>query len=289
MLTVANVRLMGLLLAVLIAFAGNSVLARMALWDGRIDPWSFTAVRLMSGAIMLAVLSGRRSFTQGSLPGAVRLVVYALLFSLAYLKLAAGTGALILFAGVQITMIGGGVLRGERMNVRQIAGLIMAVFGLILLMQPGLERPSVSGAAMMVVAGIGWGLYSLAGRGSRDPLGDTSGNFLRAVIIMVPIYLIASVLGTRPILQFDGVSYAVISGVVTSALGYALWYAVLPRLTAIQASVSQLSVPVIAAIGGAILLSEPVTLTFAVSSVIVLCGLGFAAIPRKTRPLKGTS
>ena len=272
-----------LTLIVLIAFAGNSVLARLALAGGQIDPWSFTAIRLISGAAMLLILTGtRRSIRKGSAAGALWLLVYALLFSLAYVELAAGTGALILFAGVQITMIGGGFLAGERMNMRQVAGLALAICGLLVLMGPSLERPSMSGAAMMTVAGIGWGLYSLKGRSSADALGVTSGNFARAAIVMGMILAGAAMAGLTPEPEMPGVIYALISGVVTSALGYALWYRVLKYLPAIQASVSQLSVPVIAAAGGFIALSEPVTLGFAVSSLMVLSGLGLAALPARS-------
>jgi len=277
-------RLSLLTLAVLTAFAGNSVLARLALADGAIDPWSFTALRLISGALMLLLLAGAsRVLKHGSAAGALWLLVYALLFSLAYIDLAAGTGALILFAAVQVTMIAGGLKNGERISTVQAAGLLLAGAGLFVLMKPGLERPSISGAAMMTAAGIGWGLYSLRGKSAGDALGATAGNFARAALLIAPITLTAFAIGRPVVVTQGGVILAISSGVITSALGYALWYYVLKNLRAITASASQLSVPLLAASGGMLFLSEPITAGFAVSALLVLAGLGLVILPAGER------
>lgn len=218
---------------------------------------------------------------QGSIAGAVWLLIYALLFSLAYIDLAAGTGALILFAAVQITMITGGIIKGERMSAVQITGLALAAVGLYILMKPGLERPPIAEAAMMAAAGVGWGLYSLRGKGAGDALGATAGNFARGSVLITFIAAAAFLSGAEPIVSAPGIMLALASGIVTSGLGYALWYYVLRDLRAITGSVSQLSVPVIAALGGAVLLSEPITLTFVIASGVILIGIALAILPMR--------
>jgi len=270
-----------LLILALLAFAANSVLARLALENGHIDPWSFTLIRIGAGAVFLTIITGlKRSVDNGNWRGALWLFIYAVFFSLAYVKLPTGTGALILFAGVQITMISGGFFKGERLAPVQWLGLVMAILGLILLLSPSLERPSPLGAIMMLAAGIGWGLYSLKGQGSSDAIGDTSGNFLRLAVVLVLMTPGILIFETSISLQIDGIAYALISGIITSALGYVIWYKVLKDITAVRAAISQLTVPVIAALGGLILLSEPITPAFLISSVIILGGVGLATLSR---------
>lgn len=277
-------RTFALLVLVLIAFAANSVLARIALSGGHADPVSFTSLRLTSGAVLLLCLAGKPGVKGGSAKGGFWLILYALFFSLAYMRLPAGRGALILFAAVQITMIGGGLMAGERLISRQWAGVGLAILGLIWLISPGLERPSVLGAVMMALSGLGWGLYSLTGKVSLNPLADSAGNFMKGtglLLIFTPLLLW---LGPDIHLTKIGVAYALMSGMVTSALGYVLWYHVVKSITSIQAAVSQLSVPVIAAIGGLIFLTEPITWSFAAASVIILTGVALAIIGSRARP-----
>ena len=253
-------RLILLTLFVLIAFAGNSVLARLALSSDGIGPWSFSLIRFVSGAIILLLMAKPKTGWQaGRWSAALALCAYGVFFSFAYLKLETGMGALILFATVQLTMLAIAFQRGERLGPIQWAGLVMALGGLTWLLSPGLNAPSPVGALMMASAGIGWGVYSVMGKGPGDPVARTAGHFGRAAILL----LIASplILFTLPEAtpNLFGLSLAVLSGTVTSGLGYALWYHVLRDITVTTASVSQLSVPVIAAIGGALFVFEPVT------------------------------
>lgn len=276
-------RLALLTLIVLIAFAGNSVLARLALSGGDIGPWGFSLIRFVSGAVILMILSKPLvGWRAGDWRAAVALCAYGIFFSFAYLKLATGMGALILFAVVQITMLGVAAARGEKMNAIQWLGLCLASAGLVYLLSPGLEAPSFIGAILMAASGIGWGVYSILGKsktaGSADPVARTSGNFMRAailVLLLTPV-LIWMLPEAQP--TTNGVGLAILSGAVTSGLGYALWYKVLKDLYVTTASISQLSVPVIAAIGGAIFVFEPVTLSFAIACSVVLLGVGIATI-----------
>lgn len=264
----------------MVAFAANSVLNRLALQTTSVDAVTFTAVRLLSGAIMLGSIAlMRRSdvpamFSAGSWPSAVALFVYAVAFSFAYTVLQTGTGALLLFGVVQLTMLGYGLGRGERFSSIQTSGLIAAFGGLVYLVLPGLSTPPLGPAALMALAGAAWGVYSLRGRGSSDPSAVSAGNFLRTVPFAALLILLVLLLpGT--VLRFDslGVFYAVLSGAVTSGLGYLVWYAALPFLRATTAGAVQLSVPVLAALGGVMLLGEPVTLRLALSSVAILGGI----------------
>lgn len=265
----------------MIAFAGNSLLCRVALKDTVIDPASFTAVRLLSGAVMLWLVvrvRGGLSSGRGSWPSALALFAYAAAFSFAYVSLSAGTGALLLFGAVQVTMIGYGLWTGERLRGLQVVGFVLAFGGLVGLLLPGLSAPPLVGALLMLGAGVAWGAYSLRGRGAGDPTRVTAGNFLRAV----PIAAGLSLLFMRD-LQADwmGLGYAVASGALASGLGYAIWYAVLPGLQAAKAATVQLSVPVIAALGGALLLDEPVTLRLVLTSIAILGGIALVILERQ--------
>ena len=266
-----------LTLVTMIAFAGNSVLCRMALKHTTIDAATFTSIRLMSGAVVLWLIvrfarAGRTGV--GNWWSALALFVYAAGFSLAYISLSAATGALLLFGSVQATMIGRGIWQGERLARLQWLGLALALVGLVGLMLPGLAAPPLLGAALMVLAGAAWGVYSLRGKGAGDPTRVTAGNFWRAAVLALAL---SAVMQASAFLSAtwdaEGLAYAVASGAVTSGLGYALWYSVLPALKATQAATIQLSVPVIAALGGVALLGEVMTEQFVLASVATLGGI----------------
>jgi drug/metabolite transporter (DMT)-like permease len=266
-----------LTLVTMIAFAGNSVLCRMALKHTTIDAATFTSIRLMSGAVVLWLIvrfarAGRTGV--GNWWSALALFVYAAGFSLAYISLSAATGALLLFGSVQATMIGRGIAQGERLACWQWLGLVLALAGLVGLMLPGLAAPPLLGAALMVLAGAAWGVYSLRGKGAGDPTRVTAGNFWRAAVLALAL---SAVMQASAFLSAtwdaEGLAYAVASGAVTSGLGYALWYSVLPALKATQAATIQLSVPVIAALGGVALLGEVMTEQFVLASVVTLGGI----------------
>src|SRR5437867_2767867 len=252
----------------MIAFASNSLLCRAALKETGIDAASFTFIRIFSGALALWLIMSMRKRTSsvatvydrrthGNWVSALALFTYAATFSFAYNTLSAGTGALLLFGAVQATMILWGFRRGERLDAIQIAGLAIAIAGLIVLVFPGLTSPPLIGSILMLGAGLAWGVYSLRGKTAGDAVAATTGNFLRAV----PFAALVSVL-MLPRMHLDslGVTYAVISGAITSGLGYVIWYAALPGLKAASAATVQLSVPVLAATGGILLLGEPITL-----------------------------
>ena len=261
----------------LLCFAANSVLARLALGSGRIDPASFTAIRLFSGAIVLGLLlryrSAPRAASTGRWTGAGLLFLYAAPFSFAYVSLPAGTGALLLFGAVQLTMIGAGVRSGERPHALEWIGLVAALSGLVYLNLPGLGAPSIHGALLMMVAGAAWGFYSLRGRTAGAPLPRTAESFRYAV----PLGLTLAAAGLpHAHLSATGIWFAVASGALASGLGYAAWYAVLPRFTATRAGTVQLAVPVVAAFAGTALLGERVSSRLAVSAVAILGGVGLA-------------
>lgn len=266
-------RLVTLTTLALTAFAGNSLLCRVALRHTEIDAASFTTTRLVSGALTLWLLVqfGRRGAGgRGSWPSALALFAYAAAFSFAYVSLSAGTGALLLFGAVQASMIGWGLFRGERLNARQLAGLTLALAGLLGLLLPGLSAPPLAGALLMIAAGVAWGVYSLRGKGAGDPLRVTAGNFARTV----PLALLLSALFMgQARVDTAGMLYAVASGAITSGLGYAIWYAALPRLQATSAATLQLSVPVIAALGGMFWLGESLTLRLMLASMAILGGI----------------
>ncbi len=257
----------------MLAFAGNSLLCRLALRDTEIDPASFTALRLISGALILLALlrlGKAPSSPQGSWIAAAMLFVYAGAFSLAYLHLDAGVGALILFGSVQLGMSGWGLFRGERLTALQTSGLALAALGLAFWLLPGANAPSLRGTLLMIVAGLAWAGYSLIGRGAGDPLANTAGNFLRAS----PLGLLM-LLAYAGNWQIDGLglAYALMSGALTSGLGYAIWYTALKELSAIQGASVQLSVPVIAALLGSLLLAESLSLRLLLVSALTLGGI----------------
>lgn len=269
----------------LVAFAMNSLLCRMALGGGEIDAASFTAVRLVSGAVMLSLIlylsgKGGAAKTEGNWPSAFFLFAYAICFSFAYLGLTTGTGALILFGCVQVTMIGVSLFKGERPGLLEWLGLSLAFGGLIYLVFPGLSAPSLASSLLMAAAGTAWGFYTLRGKGSDDPLGDTAGNFVRSVpmVILVTLPFLSQIN-----LSARGVILAVISGSVTSGLGYTVWYVALKYHTATRAAILQLSVPVLAAVGGVFILSEVADLRLVIAGVLILGGIGLT-VATKTAP-----
>lgn len=262
----------------LIAFAANSFLCRGALGQAAIDAAGFTIIRLVSGAMVLWLLTARARRSKsdrsaGSWLSAAMLFSYAVTFSFAYVSLNTGTGALILFGSVQATMFAAALLRSERPGLPEYIGLIVALGGLTYLVFPGLKAPSPRGALLMALAGISWGIYSLRGRGATDPIAATRDNFLRAAVLVLPIGIIFF-----PSLQvsFRGIVLAVVSGGLTSAIGYVIWYAALQDLRAVQAALAQLLVPVLAAIGGVVLLSETLSFRLVVAAALILGGIAFA-------------
>jgi drug/metabolite transporter (DMT)-like permease len=287
------------------AFAGNSLLCRLALKQTTIDAASFTFVRIISGAIALwLIVEFRRRLIvdrtasplverspnsspvtrhsllpqAGSWPSALALFAYAAAFSFAYISLSAGTGALLLFGAVQATMIIWGLRKGERLRMRQCVGLAFALGGLVVLLFPGLSAPPVGGAILMLGAGVAWGIYSLHGKAAGDPASATAGNFLRAV----PLAAVLSI-ALLPWARLDsaGIGYAILSGAIASGVGYAIWYTALLGLKAASAATVQLSVPVLAAVGGIIFLGESITLRFLFAAVAVLGGIALVVVEKR--------
>ena len=264
----------------MVAFAANSVLCRLALGAGLIDAASFATVRTISGAVLLAAILLLRQETVAARPdwrSVVALYLYMVFFAFAYLSLSAGTGALILFGAVQLTMFTVALRSGEQFPMISWAGLVLAIAGLVYLVSPGLTAPDPLGAALMTIAGISWGAYSLVGRSAKDPVEATAHNFLYAVPLVVATSLVF--IGDFAITA-AGAAYAVVSGAVASGVGYVIWYAALRGLTGTGAATVQLSVPVIAAIGGVILLSEAVTLRLVVASAATLGGVALVLAQR---------
>ena len=269
------------------AFAANSILCRMALGAHLVDPFSFTTIRLLSGALMLLTISrlghasvSSRTADKGSWRSGLALFVYAAMFSIAYISLEAGTGALILFAAVQGTMITSGLRSGERPAPVQWLGLAAAMGGLVYLVWPGIAAPDPLGAAIMLISGIAWGIYSIRGKKAVMPILSTAGNFIRTT----PLAVALSLLTINFIhIEIAGAAFAFISGVFTSGLGYVLWYKVLGGLTTTQASVIQLLVPVLAAFGGIVILSEPISLRLLAASVFILGGVALAVLKPAAR------
>mgnify|MGYP002620578255 CR=1 FL=1 len=265
------------------AFAANSLLNRAALADGSIDPMSFALLRVLAGAVVLWLLVREApGLARGPLFMAAALCTYLLGFSLAYVALDAGIGALILFGTVQVTMLSGALVSGERLGARRWLGAALALAGLAALMLPGVEAvPAAGPAALMLLAGLGWGLYSLAGRGAARPLAVTAGNFLLAVPMVALLALVWWCFGGDATSSRRGVALALVSGAVTSGLGYALWYAILPALGAVRAGVAQLSVPVIALLGGVALLGERLGAGALMASALLLAGVALASLPAR--------
>jgi len=279
--------LKGLLLTciAMLAFAANSLLARAALADGGIGAVDFTMIRLAAGAAMLAALmlgQGSRAWIgRGNLLSALCLLGYALGFSLAYLRLGAALGAILLFASVQVSMIGLGIAAGHRPNFFEIAGLAVASIAFVWLMLPGLHAPDPFGAAMMISAGIAWGLYSLRGRGSTQPMADTAGNFLHAAVLCIPVTLAAAWMGQGHALHPANVELAILSGALTSGVGYSVWYLALPHLRPLQAASVQLTVPVIAALGAVVFLGETLSLRLVLAGSAILAGVATTILARR--------
>jgi drug/metabolite transporter (DMT)-like permease len=262
----------------MLAFAGNSLICRLALRDGAIDPASFTSVRLAAGAIsLLAIfLLSRRGESlrgHGSWLSALSLFVYATCFSYAYITLSAGTGALILFGCVQGTMIVIGFWSGDRPGLPEWLGWLVAFAGLVWLVLPGIEAPPMAGAALMAISGISWGLYSVRGRSETNALASTTSNFTLSIVFVAALTVIAA--GGISITP-GGLLLAVISGALTSGVGYIIWYAALNYLTTLQAALVQLSVPAIATAGGVLFLAEPLSMRILIASALVLGGISLA-------------
>jgi drug/metabolite transporter (DMT)-like permease len=296
--------------AAMIAFASNSLLCRLALKQTGIDAATFTLIRVLSGAAALWLIMGMRirltvdrppapradsfslslhitnhspiggttTFDAGDWLSAFALFVYAAAFSFAYVGLSAGTGALLLFGAVQVTMILWGLHEGERLDAIQIIGFVIAMAGLVVLIFPGLTAPPLFSSILMAGAGVAWGIYSLRGKAGRDPVGSTAGNFLRAALFATALSIL---LLSRMRLNRAGIFYAVTSGAVTSGLGYVIWYSALSGLKATSAATVQLSVPVLAATGGILLLGEPITLLYVFASLAVLGGIFLVVIEKR--------
>ncbi|MFT5580624.1 MAG: drug/metabolite transporter (DMT)-like permease [Paraglaciecola psychrophila] len=271
----AMLKQIGLTVLALFAFAGNSVLCRLALGDEVIDAASFTSIRLFSGTVfllLLVVINTKKilPIKAGSWTPALLLFVYAMAFSYAYITLDTGIGALILFGAVQITMIGSDIVRGKKLLLVEWIGLLIAFVGLIVLLIPGTNAPTPEGFVLMAVAGIAWGFYTLAGRGSNTPLVDTCNNFLRTL----PLMALATVLAfDHSQISNKGIVLAIVSGAVTSGLGYAVWYAALAGLTVTRAAVYQLAVQIIAAFGGVFFSNEIMTVRLISASILMLAGI----------------
>lgn len=266
----------------LVAFAANSVLCRIALRNGTIDAATFSTIRLAGGAATLLFVSacmrkGARQ-TTGSWVSAGMLFLYAVPFSFAYIRLTTGTGALILFGCVQVTMVSAALWTGERLHPLQWFGLGLALAGLIYLILPGLAAPPLAGASLMALAGFSWGVYSLRGRGSASPLAQTTNNFVRSVPLVLAVSLVA-----LPYfhVEREGGLFAVASGTIGSGLGYVMWYLALRGLTATRAAVVQLAVPVLAAAGGVIFLDEIISGRLIISAAMVLGGIALALFGRE--------
>jgi drug/metabolite transporter (DMT)-like permease len=272
----------------MLAFAANSVLARLALSGSDIDPLAFAGIRLVSGAVMLATIvyfrsgtAGRRDFSKmGNWWSAAALLLYAVTFSVAYVMVGAGPGALILFASVQIGMLAWAIAKGDRPGLMEWIGMGIAFVALVFLVLPGLTAPPLAGALLMVVAGLSWAAYSLVGRGSLSPLADTAGNFIRCTPVGVVLILVGLAY-LRP--NAYGLAYAIASGAVASGLGYIIWYGVLPHLIRTTAAVVQLTVPAIAAAGGVIVIGEPLSGRLLIAMTGIVGGVSLALLAAEGR------
>jgi len=266
----------------LLAFAANSLLCRLALRSQSIDPATFSAIRIAAGALILGLLIRLPSDASPARDGSTwtsagLLFLYAAPFSFAYLHLSAGTGALLLFASVQVTMVLVALSRGERPRPIQWVGLAVAIAGLVYLVLPGLTAPEPFSAFLMLLAGVAWGFYSLRGRSSTAPLAQTAGNFARAVPMALVLCLVA---WPVPAVKASGVLWAILSGAIASGIGYALWYSALRQLTAMTAAIVQLAVPILAGAGGVLLLQEQLTVRLGLAALLVLGGIAMAILGR---------
>lgn len=269
-----SLRTVGLTAVAMLAFSANSILCRLALAHASIDPASFTLIRIASGAVtlwLILAVSGRARVVAGSWRAGLALFSYAAAFSFAYISLSAGSGALLLFGAVQATMVTTGLVRGERLAGLQWTGFIAALGGLAALLAPGVSAPPFVGAGLMLTAGVAWGAYSLFGRGATDPLAATGGNFLRALPMAVALLAVGATFGVKA--DASGIVYAILSGAVASGLGYSIWYAALPGLSPAQGASVQLSVPVITAVAGTLMIGEAITIRLALCSIAILGGI----------------
>lgn len=270
----------------MIAFGANSIFGRVALEGDAIDPSSYSFIRLLSGAIMLAILVGvssgvsKKNLNHGNIISALCLFAYAAAFSFSYVNIETGVGALILFACVQAVMIGWALYKGDRPSLFEWIGIVIAFGAFIWLVSPGLEAPDPIAATLMAISGIAWGAYSLRGKSSSDPLKATAGNFLLSVPMGLVLLFIT--ISSSQVTVY-GVILAIASGAITSGMGYALWYKVLPQLTSTRASIVQLTVPVVAGIGGLIFLSEPLTFRFVLASALILGGVAISIVMKANR------
>ena len=269
-------------LVALIAFAANSLLCRMALAQGYIDAWNFTIIRLVSGAVCLGLIMAVYTYNlkrkgalndailsdTGSWRSSISLLVYALCFSIAYIELDTGTGALILFSAVQLTMIGWGIYKKEQLSKLQWGAFIVALAGFVYLMLPSAAVPSLLGASLMALSGVAWGGYSIRGKACVSPLRTTAFNFIRS-LVAIPVLLLVAI-GYLKTVSMQGVLLACASGAIASGIGYSIWYVAMPLLKSTQAAVVQLCVPVLAAIAGMLFLSEQVTVEFIIASSLIL-------------------
>ncbi|KAA8679625.1 DMT family transporter [Vibrio gigantis] len=291
----------------LVAFAANSVLCRWALMDQTIDPLSFSIVRIISGAVTLLILltlssNAKRKHekavdnasmytkvrSQCDLTAIAALLVYMFGFSFAYLTLGAGLGALVLFVAVQFTMIAAHLFAGNRMSSLEWVGCLLSVAGLVYLLMPteSTSSPDITSIILMALAGIGWGIYTLAGKKSKNALQSTTANFSfgsLAILVLVSLLAVITSVASQISITEQGLIYAVLSGSVASGVGYSLWYYVVKKLNTVVASIAQLSVPVIATLGGVVLLSEPVTMQFLISSTVILLGISLVLIAPKLK------
>ena len=273
----------------LIAFAANSILCRLALGDVNIDAASFTIIRLLSGAITLFIIimlkrnfakdkdintdTDNQTHSNGSWYGSLMLFIYALTFSFAYITLDTATGALILFGSVQITMVLVNTLKGNRLHFVEWFGVILAFIGFIYLMLPGINTPSVFGFILMTISGVAWGLYTLNGRGSQNPLMDTAYNFIKTIPLVIIVVLLQLLIMENTHLSNTGIMLAILSGAIASGVGYSIWYSVLPHLSVVLSAVLQLLVPVIAAVGGVLFVNELITPRLLISALMILGGI----------------
>ncbi|MGN7886475.1 DMT family transporter [Dyadobacter sp. 22481] len=265
-----TIRVISQIVLAMSAFAANSLLCRVALTQTATDPASFTIIRMLAGAVTLSLivlLRERKPRNNGSWPGALSLLVYAAAFSFAYVKLSAGTGALLLFGSVQATMVLTGLYQGEHLRIIQWVGLSAAFCGLVVLVAPGIHAPDPYSAALMVIAGMAWGSYSLLGRKQSDPLKATAGNFMKAAPFSLLLLPFADSVDSQ------GIIFAVLSGGVSSGVGYAIWYSILPSLKAAPAASVQLTVPIIASTAAIFILGEHLTFSLVIASIAILGGI----------------
>jgi len=275
----------------LLAFAGNSILCRFALTHSDIDPASFTTIRLLSGAIVLWFLilisgasgSTSNTNTKGGWIAAAMLFGYAITFSYAYVSLDTGTGALILFTAVQLTMLLSSFFAGKKISILEWTGAGIAFLGFVYLMLPTLSTPSALGLLLMTISGIAWGFYTLIGKSSRQPLADTQSNFSKTVPMAFATMIIAWPYAE---ISVEGAIIAIVAGGITSGIGYAIWYAALRNLTAVRASVLQLSVPVISALGGALFSDEQISMRLSLSAAVIFCGILLVISAGKKKPIR---